>query len=61
MSYAEFLQDIEKYVGKVVEFTSRWKADGKITRHQRIVWSSKEFGMPSEDALFEIINVEIVK
>ena len=29
MSYREFLDNIDKYVGKVVEFTSRFKANGK--------------------------------
>ena len=61
MSYKEFLQNIDKYVGKVVEFTSRFKADGKTFKTERYVWDSKEFGEPKEDALIEVIEVKVIR
>ena len=36
MSYREFLDNIDTYVGKVVEFTSRFKADGKTFKTERM-------------------------
>ena len=61
MSYKEFLDNIDNYVGKVVEFTSRFKADGKIFKSERYVWDSKEFGEPKEDALIEVIEVRVIR
>ena len=61
MSYREFLDNIDKYVGKVVEFTSRFKANGKIFKSERYVWDSKEFGKPKEDALIEVIEVKVIR
>ena len=61
MSYEEFLNNIDNYVGKVVEFTSRFKADGKIFKSERYVWDSKEFGKPKEDALIEVLEVRVVR
>ena len=61
MSYREFLDNIDNYVGKVVEFTSRFKADGKIFKSERYVWDSKEFGKPKEDALIEVIEVKVIR
>ena len=61
MSYKEFLQNIDKYVGKVVEFTSRFKADGKTFKTEKYVWDSKEFGEPKEDALIEVIEVKVIR
>lgn len=50
MGYREFLDNIDRYIGKVVEFTSRFKADGKIFKSERYIWDSKEFGEPKEDS-----------
>lgn len=61
MSYREFLDNIDKYVGKVVEFTSRLKESGQIFKTERYVWDCKEFGEPKEDALIEVIEVKIVR
>lgn len=61
MSYREFLDNIDNYVGKVVEFTSRFKADGKIFKSERYVWDSNEFGAPNEDALIEVIEVKVIR
>ena len=61
MSYREFLDNIDKYVGKVVEFTSRFKADGKTFKSERYVWDSKEFGVPKEDALIEVLEVKVIR
>lgn len=60
-SYREFLDNIDKYVGKVVEFTSRFKADGKTFKTERYVWDSKEFGEPKEYALIEVIEVKVIR
>lgn len=61
MSYREFLDNIDKYVGKVVEFTSRFKAGGKTFKSERYVWDSKEFGVPKEDALIEVLEVKVIR
>ncbi len=61
MSYREFLDNIDKYVGKVVEFTSRFKADGKIFKSERYVWDSKEFGEAKADALIEVLEVKVIR
>lgn len=61
MSYREFLENIEKYVGKVVEFTSRFKADGRTFKTERYVWDKKEFGEPKVDALIEVIEVKVIR
>ena len=61
MSYREFLDNIDNYVGKVVEFTSRFKADGKTFKTERYVWDNKDFGEPDKDALIEIIEVKVIR
>lgn len=61
MSYREFLDNIDKYVGKVVEFTSRFKANGKTFKSERYVWDSKEFGEPKEDVLIEVLEVKVIR
>ena len=61
MSYREFLDNIDKYVGKVVEFTSRFKANGKTFKSERYVWDSKEFGESKEDALIEVLEVKVIR
>ena len=61
MSYKEFLDNIDNYVGKVVEFTSRFTANGKIFKSERYVWDSKEFGEPNEDALIDVIEVKVIR
>ena len=61
MSYREFLDNIDSYVGKVVEFTSRFKADGKTFKTERYVWDNKEFGEPDKDALIEVIEVKVIR
>lgn len=61
MSYDEFLNDIDEYVGKVVQFVSRFKSDGRIFKTERYVWDNKEFGKPSPDALIEVIEVNGVR
>ena len=61
MSYKEFLSNIDKYVGKVVEFTSRFKADGRTFKTERYVWDKKEFGEPKEDSLIEVVSVKVIR
>ena len=61
MSYREFLDNIDKHVGKVVEFTSRFKANGKTFKSERYVWDSKEFGESKEDALIEVLEVKVIR
>ena len=61
MSYREFLDNIDAYVGKVVEFTLRFKADGKTFKTERYVWDNKDFGEPDKDALIEIIEVKVIR
>ena len=61
MTYREFLDDIDKYIGKIVEFTTKIKADGKTFKSERYVWDKKEFGEPKEDALIEVIEVKIIR
>lgn len=61
MSYKEFLNNINDYVGKVVEFTSKFKADGKIFKTERYVWDSKEFGEPKGDSLIEVLEVKVIR
>lgn len=61
MTYDDFLNNIEDYVGKVVEFTTRRKQDGYISKTQRYVWDSKEFGRPKADALMEVLNVDVIR
>lgn len=58
MTYIEFLERIDTYVGHVVEFTARFKSDGKTFRTQRYVWDRNEFGRPSVDALIEVTDVK---
>ena len=61
MSYREFLDNVDKYVGKIVEFTSRFKTDGKTFKSQRYVWDSKEFGELKGDALIEVLEVKVIR
>lgn len=61
MSYREFLNNIDNYVGKVVEFTSRFKANGKTFKAERYVWDSNEFGETKEDSLIEVIEVKVIR
>ena len=61
MSYKEFLDNIDKYIGKVVEFTSRFKADGKTFKSERYVWARKEFGELKEDSLIEVLEVKVIR
>ncbi len=56
MSYREFLDNIEQYVGKIVEFTTRFKADGDIVR----VYESS-FGKDSVLRLHSFYEGPIVK
>lgn len=58
MTYNYFLEHIDEYVGHVVEFTARFKANEKTFRTQRYVWNNKEFGKLSADALIEITAVK---
>lgn len=51
MTYTEFLRDIDKYVGYVVEFKSRFKSNGQEYTFQRYVWDNKEFGALKPDSL----------
>ena len=60
MRYREFLDNIEQYVGMVVEFTARFKANGLISKHQRYVWDKNEFCEPAADGLVEVIDVTVV-
>ena len=48
-------------VHAVVEFTSRFKADGKTFKTERYVWNNKDFGEPDKDALIEIIEVKVIR
>ena len=61
MSYKEFLANIDKYVGKVVEFTTRMKATGEVRKSQRYVWDNKEFGELKADALIEVLEVKVIR
>ncbi len=61
MSYKEFLANIDKYVGKVVEFTTRMKQTGYTGKTQRYVWDNKEFGELKEDSLIEVLEVKIIR
>ena len=60
MTYAEFLKDIDKYVGYVVEFKTRFKSNGKIFTSQRYVWDNKEFGALKPDSLIEVLSVKVL-
>lgn len=60
MTYAEFLKDIDKYVGYVVEFKTRFKSNGKIFTSQRYVWDNKKFGALKPDSLIEVLSVKIL-
>lgn len=61
MSYEEFLSRIDEFIGCVVEFTSRFKSDGKIFKTQRYVWDRKEFAEPKEDSLIEVLKVRVIR
>ena len=62
MSYAEFLERIDEFVGYVVEFESVWKSDGKHAGYfQRYVWDNKEFGPSSKEALMEVVGVKVIR
>lgn len=58
MTYTEFLRDIDKYVGYVVEFKSRFKSNGQEYTFQRYVWDNKEFGALKPDSLIDIVSVK---
>lgn len=58
MTYTEFLRDIDKYVGYVVEFKSRFKSNGQEYTFQRYVWDNKEFGALKPDSLIDIESNE---
>lgn len=60
MTYTEFLSNIDKYVGYVVEFKTRFKSNGKIFTSQRYVWDNKEFGALKPDSLIEVLSVKIL-
>lgn len=60
MSYQEFLKNIDKFVGKTIEFTFRFKDIGKVYKTQRYVWNSKEFGELKQESLTEILEVQII-
>ena len=62
MTYKEFLEQIDNYVGYVVEFTAIWAATKKPAgKFQRYVWDNLELGEPAKDALMEVTNVEIIR
>ena len=61
MTYAEFLNDINKYVGCVMRFTTTIKTTGKTHITERYVWDNKEFGEQKQDCLVEVIKVEFVR
>lgn len=58
MTYTEFLRDIDKYVGYVVGFKSRFKSNGQEYTFQRYVWDNKEFGALKPDSLIDIVSVK---
>jgi hypothetical protein len=60
MTYTEFLSNIDKYVGYVVEFKTRFKSNGKIFTSQRYVWDNKEFGALKPDSLIEVLSVKVL-
>lgn len=59
-SYAYFVEHLEDFVGKKVEFTTRFKADGKEFKAERYVQDAKSFAMPKEDSLIEVTKVKIL-
>lgn len=61
MSYKEFLNNIDEYVGKIIQLTVRRKQDGYISKTQRYVWSNKEFGELKADSLIEILDVKVIR
>lgn len=60
MTYTEFLSNIDKYVGYVVEFKTRFKSNDKIFTSQRYVWDNKEFGALKPDSLIEVLSVKVL-
>lgn len=58
MTYTKFLRNIDKYVGYVVEFKSRFKSNGQEYTFQRYVWDNKEFGALKPDSLIDIVSVK---
>lgn len=60
MTYTDFLNNIDKYVGYVVQLKVRFKANGKIFTSQRYVWDNKEFGALKPDALLDVLDVKIL-
>lgn len=61
MCYADFLKNIHRYVGTVVEFTIREKSSGKIFKSERFVWDCNEFGMPGKDAAIDVLDVKVIR
>lgn len=59
-SYAYFVEHLEDFVGKKVEFTTRFKSDGKEFRAERYVQDAKSFDIPKEDSLIEVISVKVL-
>jgi len=60
MSYPHFIAHQAEYVGKKVEFTIKFKADGIEHKTERIVWSKSEFALLKEDSLIEVVKVKIL-
>lgn len=59
MSYKEFIERINEFVGKKVVFTATHKITGRTNTFVRFVWDEKEFGKQSDDCVFVIHSVEI--
>ncbi len=59
-SYEYFVEHLEDFVGKKVEFTTRFKADGKEFKTERYVRDANSFGMPKENSLIEVPKVRIL-
>ena len=59
MSYNEFVERIDEFVGKTVVFTATHTITNRTNTFVRKVWDNKEFGKQSENATFVIHSVEI--
>lgn len=60
MSYKEFLKGINKYVGKRVIFTIRFKNDGRVTKIMDVIRVASQYNKLPPNAEIEILNVDIV-
>ena len=61
MSYEFFLKNINRFVGKHVVFTSRLKATGEENKGcAKKIHNSESFKPLKDDALMEIIKVEVM-